>query len=656
MLSNLASEEPPVQLCSPTRNSMDCTWRTIVRDPDRLDGIVDAVARCMAHMLCIQDPEIDNGKTPFGRTLYEEREHLPTRGQIDEVERIDGLMAFVKRGFATANEMASAAFSNRTNVLLARFSDSETFDQAVNFTRKNSLLCRGGEGRAQLAVGGLRHLLYVDVATQVQRWLTDCDAKMMIAAQDTVADESADEQVAHQLIVDLATSIASRLTLSPEDGNALLSTEQLHARALKEINATAADSNDMHCVDLEALKTLYLLAKEGVDSPVGEEILQNRLEFLQHLIHSPPVELGLQGVNAQHMNLRLFARACAPDLDAQVRVEMLRQWRQTHGAFAVTAASQAIQKLKLWSVTASTPPTFCKVLYTPEEEVPAGAADMPRMAFVHTPRAWKLVTVATPRTAYDWTRRRCVRLASLVLQLLGHGALERGVVSSRTVEPVATQAALTARVVLRLLEQKREQFSLGTRLVLQCSHITDKESHLCADVADALAHVSRFSMLELLSVFSRESPAMRVILPELSFRTRCAMGNFQSSPVVPKRYHAFAYDVMPFVLKRVSQRRNHLGVPPTQATNPMCGLLRALPAARDWHPINGTLRLTMDDLQGGPSLLPDMLREMARRGLLCEHKRPYDPVTKRKAAKLAFVFDSAQLVAVLSGYPLAQCV
>ena len=107
-------------------------------------------------------------------------------------------MAFVQRGYSTATELAAAAFSNRTNVLLARFSQAETFDHAWNFNRKNSLL---SDGRAQLNVGGLRRSLYVDVATQVQRWLTDCDARMMSAAQDTAADESCDEQVVLELIV-----------------------------------------------------------------------------------------------------------------------------------------------------------------------------------------------------------------------------------------------------------------------------------------------------------------------------------------------------------------------------------------------------------------------------------------------------------------------
>lgn len=619
-----------------------------MRDPAKLDGIVNSVAHCMARVLKIHDPEVDGGKTPFGRTLYEEREHLTSRSRLDSVEKIARGMTFVKRAYATATAMGAAA-NSRTNVLLAPFSGEDAFENAWNFNRKNSLFT---DGRAQLKVGAIRRLLHVDVANQVQRWLLDCDAAMMIAAQDTVPDEYVDERVVLKLVVDLSISIANRITLTPEDGDTLLSTEQLQARALKEISSTANESEDLHRLDLEALKTMFLLAREGPTSQVGFEILNTRLELLQHLVSSPPVELGLQGANAQQMNLRLFARACTSDLDPQVRVEMLQQWRQLHGAFAAAAASQAIQKLKLWSMSASASPTFCKVLYTPEEEVPFDASDMPRMTFAHSPRRWKFVSKVTQRTAYDWTRRRCVRLSSLVLQLLAHGALERGVVSSKIVEPIATQAALTAHVVIQLLDQKREQNSMGTRLLLFCEHLRDRESDLSADVADALAHVSRFSMLELEAVFNRDSPAMRVILPELTFRTRRVIGNFQTAPVVPKRYIAFAVDVMPFLLTSISQRRDRLGLLPTQQSNPVCELLRALPEARDWNPLKGSLRLQLDDLKNGPPLLFDVLRELASRGLLVEYKRVYDPVRKGKEPKKSFVFDSAQLVAVMSGYAL----
>lgn len=629
---------------------MNESWRDVVRDPDKLDGIVNSVAHCMSRMLSIRDTDVDGGSVPFGRVLYEEKEHLPSKAQLDEVERIARAMSFVKGAYTTATELGAAA-SGQTNVLLARFCEARTFEQAWNFNRRASLM---SEDRTQIKVGGLRRLMFVDVLTQVQRWLLECDAAMMVAYNDTTRDDRGDEKAVLTLALDLAVSIANRLTLMPDNAENLLSTEQLQARALKEITGTAVEAKEHHRNDLEALKSLYILAKEGPSSPAGQQILQDRLPYLQYIVCSPPVELGLTGSNAQQMNIRLFSKACAPHIDGQVRVEMLDTWRGLHGAFAATAASQAIQKLKLWSMNDTSPPTFCKVLHTPGEEAPQDASDMPRMNFVHSPHRWKLVAKATPRTSYDWTRRRCVRLSSLVLQLLAHGALERGVVSSKVVEPIATQAALTARVVMRLLDQKRDQYSLGTRLLLFCGNVSDFESHLSADVADALANVSRFSLLELLSVFSRESPAMRVILPDLTFRIRVAMGNYQSAPVVPRKYIAFAFDAMPFLLPILTSRRNQLGLAPSCPSNPVCELLRALPAAKDWNPLCGTLRLSIEDLKNGPALLPGVLRELARRELLVEFKRPYDPILKRKAAKKVFVFDSAQLVAVLSGYEIVS--
>lgn len=647
---NLASETRCAQLCTPHGVGMNDSWRNVVRDPDKLDGIVNSVAHCMSRLLSIRDPEVDGGSAPLGRVLYEEKEHLPSKAQLDEVERIARAMSFVENAYTTATELRAAA-NGQTNVLLARFSQAETFEKAWNFNRPTSL---GSEDRAHLKVGALRHLMYVDVLTQVQRWLLECDAAMMIAYNDTTRDDHGDENTVLKLALDLAVSIAKRLTLTPEDTDALLSTEKLQARAMKEITGTAVESDQHHRNDLKALKCMYILAQEGPSSPTGKQILQNRLSYLQYIVCSPPVELGLTGSNAQQMNMRLFSKACAPHLDDQVRVEMIQTWHELHGAFAATAASQAIQKLKLWSMNGASSPTFCQVIHTPGQQVSPDASDMPRMNFVHTTHKWTLVSKATPRTSYDWTRRRCVRLSSLVLQLLAHGALERGVVSSKVVDPIATQAALTARVVLRLLDQKRDQYSLGTRLLLFCGNVSDFESHLSADVANALANVSRFSLLELLSVFSRESPAMRMILPDLTFRIRIAMGNYQTAPVVPRKYIAFAFDAMPFLLPILSSRRNRLGLSPLQPSNPVCDLLRALPAAKGWTPLCGTLRLSLEDLKDGPALLPAVLQELARRELLVEFKRPYDPVLKRKAAKKAFVFDSAQLVAVLSGYAIVS--
>lgn len=632
--------------------SMNNAWKGIVSDEKKLDGVVEAMTLCMSSVLSLRDPEVDCGKTPWGRTLYEEMEYSATAAQLDELERIARATAFVERAHGVALCLGKAA-NAQTNVLLTQYSRNEAFECAWDFSRSNP---SAPGGRSKLKVGGLRRLLYVDILPQVQRWLLECDAAMMVTCHDTVSDNRGNERLVVELATDLAQRIANRLTLVPDKGDAPLSTESLQARCMKElaglVTSTPGGQQELHRTDLEALKTMYLLALEGPKSVAGQQILAERLPHLQHIASSPPFELGIQGANAQHMNMRLFGRACAPALDPAVRTEMMHQWRELHGVCAATAIAQAIQKLKMQATPMQRDPTFCKVLFTPDEQAPLDASDMPRPLFVHSPHRWKLVGHPEQRAVYDWARRRCVRLSSLVLQLLGHGTLERGVVGSKIVEPIAMQAALTARVVGDILDEKRREYSLGTRLLLFCGNVRDCEGHLSAKVADALAHVSRFSIMELLAVFSRYSPAMKVILPDLTFRTRRRLGNCRSSPIVPSTYLTFVYDAMPFLLKSIENRRGQLGLHPCQASNPVCELLRAVPAARGWNPFDGTLRLSLEDLKDGPPMLPAMLKELSNRGLLVQYKRFYDPLTRKKSAKQTFVFDSAQLVAVLSGYAL----
>ncbi len=649
-----ASKMCAAPLWSEMEGTMNAAWQRVVRDPEKLDGAVESMTRCMASLMSLRDPEVDNGKTPWGKALYEEVEHLTGAAQLDELERIARAVTFVERSYAVAMSMVAVA-RPQTNVQLTGYSNAEAFYCSYQFNRRNPAAT---EGRPKLTVGGIQELLFVDVLPQVQRWLLECDAAMTVACHDTVSGCDRDtERTVATLATDLAERIANSLTLVPETGKTPLSTESLNARCMQELAATALEPENRQeqwRFDVEALKTLYLLVREGPKSPIGQEILVERLSYLQHLVCEPPVEFGLHGANAQQMNIGLFTRACGPSLDPSVRLEMMHQWRELHGAFAATAVAQAIQKLQLRSAPAEHEPTFCKVLYTPDEHAPPEANEMPQPAFVHLPRRWKLVVCSAHRTPYDWARRRCVRLSSLVLQLLGHGALKRGVISSKVVEPVAIQAALTSRVVRGLLDQKREQFSLGTRLLLFCSNVRDRESHLSQKVAEALSHVSRFSLLELLAVFSRASPAMKAVVPDLTLRTRTKLGNVRTATVVPRTYLAFVYDAMPFLLKAIECRRNQLGLPVVQPSNPVCDLLRELPKVRGWTPLEGTLRLSAKDLEDGPSMLPFLLKELSRRGLLVEYKRAYNPATRKKAPARVFVFDSVQLVAAMNGNCIAR--
>lgn len=626
---------------------MDAAWRAIVNDPDKLDAVVDAMANCMGKVLSLTDNEVGDGRMTLGQALYEEKEHFPTREQLDQIDEIHKAMAFVDNAHTIARQVCQDA-EVPPNVLLSPYANAPTFCQSWTFTRQQA----DGTGESRLRVGGLRRAVYGAVVDLVYNWLLECDESMMVTFNDMPKGERVDESPLYSLARDLADSIARRISMfepnrTRDDAGEDLSTRVLQERANEQVARNAMEAAEHQRTDLVALRALEMLAQHGPNSDKGKTILHTRLEHLRYVVRKPPIELGLTGSNAARMNLQLLARACESDLDVEVRIGMVRQWHMRHGGYAVTAAAQAIQKIKCWASTQQQP--FIKVLQPQGEPAGQHGIELPRMPFVREAHKWHFVKHAERRTALDWLGRRVVRMTSLVLQLLAHGSLERGVTASTIVSPVATQAVLEARVVYALLKVKLDSYALGTKLLRFCENVADSESHLSNDISDAMLHLSRFSTLELLSIFSPQSPALRVIMNDFTTRTRSNL-TFH----MPEHYVAFAYDAMAVLLPALRNRRESVGITMLQTTTPICQLLKAMPKVRAWSPLQGALRLELDDLKGQPKMLLKLLKEFASRKVLVAYKRPYIG-NQRHAPKLAFVFNNAELTEALGGWPVRPC-
>ena len=630
-------------------DTMDAAWRAMVKDPDKLDGAVEAMACCMGKVLSLKDAALDGnpsnltgGRQTLGQVLYEEKEHFPSREQLDQIDEIHKALKFVDEAHAVASAVCADA-DTQPNVILSHYATTASFCQSWIFTRPQG---GGGEGEneSRLRVGGLRRLIFRSVVDLVYDWLLECDEAMMVYFSDMPKGERIDESPLYSLARDLAESIARRLSMfepsrTRDDAGEDLSTRVLQERANEEMARTAMQAEESQRTDLVALRALETLAQHGPASDKGKAILENKIQQLRYVVQKPPVELGLMGNNACHMNLNLLARACEPDLDPEVRAGIARQWFMRHGGYAATAAAQAIQKIKI-----SVPQQpFIKVLHPPNEKNRQPGLELPAMPFAREPRKWHFVVQQDRRTALDWLGRRVVRMTSLMLQLLAHGSLERGVVASTVVAPIATQAVLEARVVYGLLKVKLESYAIGTKLLRFCEDVADSESHLSDDITEAMLPLCRFSTMELLSLFSPQSPALRVIMHEFTERTRSNL-TFQ----MPTQYVAFAYDAMAILLPAIRARRERAGVGVLQTTTPIQQLLVGLPRVRTWSPLQGSLWLELDDLRRQPKILTRLLKEFARRKTLVQYKRPYIGGQKH-SAKMAFVFDSAQLIEALNG-------
>ena len=627
----------------------DTAWCRLMNNPEHLNALVDGMAKTMANVLTLRHHEIDNGKTPLGKVLYDQKEQFPTRQQLDELEEVQHALAFVRSAEQLANSIRLDA-NNGKNTVLAPYASGASFKHCWNFWRPR------GKKHSKLRVGGIAQQLYKDVVDQMYDWILDCDEAMCVAHGDR-GDEHDDARALPSHVLNLFHKLARRMTrrvtLCPapageENDDDGLSTSALQSYATVEMARTSLQATHWQQNDLAALTEFHTLATEGARSCRGRAVLENSLHLLQYVVRTPPVELR-KGENAQRMNLVLLARACAPDVDIEVRCGIAQQWFAYHGACAATAARQAIQKLTLWKVDERNP--FIRVLQPPPlddkpSSVPAGIK-MPSMPFVCSPHEWRFTSPQEGRKGLDYVARRVVRMTSMILQLLAHGAIERGVVASHMIVPTATHAWLEAKYVIDLLKLKRDKCSDGTSLLRFCEDVANYESDISSNVDDALLHVSYFSTFELMSIFHNQSPALRLIMDEFSNRTRTAMGN-RGTPVVPAMYTAFAYDAMAILLPVIQHRRDMVGISVNQVRNPLAVLLNRIPTVKGWHPLKGTLRLTLEDLRAAGPLLLLALQELVGRKILVDYKRAYLGGQKRDAKK-SFVFDTPQLVALLGG-------
>ena len=639
-------------------DAMDSAWKSLVNNPAKLDAAVDAMASCMAKVLSLKDAAIDGnphtlagGRQTFGQVLYEEKEYFPTRDQLDQIDDIHKALTFVKEAHAVAVRVCTDA-DTQPNVVLSHYATKACFNQSWPFTRPRpcSAPGHGGEvtNETKLVVGGLKRSIFNALEDMVYDWLLECDEAMMIAFSDMPKGQSVDESPLYSLARDLAESISRRVSMFEPNRNQDdedLSTRTLEERASEEVARTAEQAEANQRQDLVALRTLETLAQHGPNSEKGKAILKDRLDKLKYVVDKPPVELGLTGNNAARMSLHLLKRGCEPGLDPEVRSGIVRQWYMRHGGYAATAAAQAIQKIRC-----SVPQQpFINVIQPLGERAALARVqkmELPVMPFVREPRRWHFVQQQDRRIALDWLGRRVVRMTSLVVQLLAQGSLERGVVASTIVSPIATQAVLEARVVYGLLGVKLNSYAIGTKLLRFCEDVADVESHLSNSIDESMLTLCRFSTVELLSIFSPQSPALRVIMDEFTTRTRENL-TFQ----MPVQYTAFAYDTLAILLPAIRARRERAGVGITHTSTPIQHLLRKLPQVRTWSPLRGQLQLELEDLKGQPRMLSELLKEFARRRTLVQYKRPY--LGKQKhSPKMAFVFDSAQLVEALSGFPI----
>lgn len=605
----------------------------------RLDGMIDSMSRSMACILSLRNCELQHGERPLGVVMHDEIENAATRSQIDELETCMEAIEFTEDAYRVSNEIRSECGRCR-NIVLTPWSAEPTFRKSWIFTRNR------GRSQSLLTVGGVCKLVFLKLSTIIHEWLVNCDHMMMIAFDDLEPDEDGMEgvEVLQNSIDELAERIARRLSLNED--REFDDSEDFKSRVTDKSSEEIAQMSPgdllRHKHDILSLRALEALSRCGPHSDRGKQVLHECLDLLNYALNTPHRDLCIHGANAAESNFELLRRVCDYRVDPEVRMRVIMQWWVLHGAFAAVAVQQAIDTLELGDILDGKP--MIKVLQHPDDPVcDENCYTLPPITFVDSSREWKFVHRDHYPAFLGWMSRRLCRISTMVAQLLDSGTLERGVVSTKVVNPIATVSVVEAQVSLGMLKIKRDSYTHGTHLIKFCEDVIDNESHLRNNVSESLICLSRFSLHEIMSVMDPTSSSWLSIAPRLTELTK---RHFTFN--MPVEYIGFAQDAMPIIFRALKNRRDSLGIAPLQTVNPLQQFLALVPKAQNWTPLGGRLELDHKDLEYAPDLLVRMLKEMASMGILCEYKRPYLGY-QRHAAKKVFVFHTPSLLDVIAG-------
>lgn len=484
-------------------------------------------------------------------------------------------------------------------------------------------------------VGAIATILCAELEEMTGEWLHECDKTFC-----EVHGESY-EQVTEidKLVESLAKAIARKhamlvrqIGVNVKEADIALTPRFLECRADCEFARTLAQAECKVRIDVDALGTLGVVARDGGETVEARNILLLRSQQLAHVINSPPQELGLVGENAKRMNLSMLKRVLKVDMPFVVRCQCATSWAQQHGGWAQTAISEAIKKLKGWK-----PPSSIGYITVATQQRGRGGTEMPAAPGAAEEHPWYALPPGLDRDGLDSHGKRIVWLTSWVWQRIAHGSFEEGVVRKDILINVAMESMHQAQLMREIVDNERKRSNQGVRIKMFENSLNNPSSDISAKLDIAMCRLSGFSAVEIDAVFQYK-PVRDLIAQDLTKRTR----KLVTSGVVPLKYDDFATDALALLLPSVKARREAHGLHTQLAPHPVADMLRTLVKLRGWSPINGQFRVELSDLTVAHPGLRKVLEYHS--GLGSGFVSCSGAAAKRK---VEFLFDSSALVQLL---------
>lgn len=597
--------------------------KRLFADVPKMNNMVNSVAQFLADCLQIRDDEIDV-KEPFVEVSRKElRYFIEHESKIKPMCSLKRIYNFVVRAENLANRMwHCCGKASRDNISIAEF----TCDDA--YYEEDQLIIEGNV-QTTIDVGGIGQRLMNDVKTMARTWLEELD--VTLCRSSSINKTYASSQDENLLYVKdfLATAIAERLTLMSYES---VLDDSLSARSLEKLlngvyreSKTHASEEKQHDANLIHMLCILSSDPEGADA---RSIVENNIDSLRELTTRPPSELECR---REYINLERLARAFQPDMDIEVRVELVAFW-SLNSPKASSEAKAALQQVMDW-IPIERVVKFHSIISRDASNCKARREYMlPLMNFLYTPTCFACKR-SERRSGLTEAAARSECLIRAVWELASVGIFEGGVLSADVVTPVALDVIVFSRMAAKNITNERDIKKLGFKMRNFVSKVYDMEGDHVRAIDKATCSLSMFSCKELETVFDTAGESLSFLCSCLTARTRNLM-----SYTPNKSYASFAIDALGLLLPLVYQRRDRLGISTLLRSNAFLDMLRTIPRMQQWDPTKGTLQLTIEDLEHGHKSFRGILNDLHEHGVVVRRKG--SDSSKRK---IRYEFDTLQL-------------
>lgn len=609
--------------------------QALFQNHKKMSSMIDGTARFLADVLQLKDDEIDarDSLVEVSRKEIHYFIALKTRRRTEQMDNLMQMCDFVTRSEDLAYRMRQCAQLNSGhNIDINGFTHEEPYYHSDQLIQEGTVC-------TTIDIGDLGHRLMTEVRSKAMPWLEEVDCVLCESSGIKRTDMASASQEFVRIKTYLSNAIAERVTAMSYGS---LLDDSLSSRSLESLLNTIYENAVPHATatkqsDEKLVRMLLTMALDpaGCDS---RRVLENNLDDLRAFVMNPPAEIGIY---SEQINLDRLGRALAPDLDIEVRVAMVVFWAEnSHKTVGVVRA--ALTQIETWH-PAERVVSFHGILKPASPHKASCEFMLPPMPFLSGPRCFACKQQSR-RSGLTEAGARAELLVQVVWEMASRGYFMVGVLSADITLPVTLDAMLMARMAAATIAKERDVNKLGFRMCAFVSNLYNMEGEHVRALDKAACSLSNFSCQELETVFDTEGGCLHLICDCFTKRTKSHMV-FKPNA----NYGSFATDAIGVLLPLIYYRRCRIGIPTMMCSNGLLDLLRTVPKMNTWHPIHGSLTLTLDDLRIGHKSTRRVLDDLHNNNVLVNRKGKAG-----SKHKIEYRFDTLVLWSLISEFSMLR--